>query len=158
MHTLIRMIGVVVALLALATASLSAQEGRSNTSVTVLTVSDARARVDAIRALVKTLDAQIAAPAPKSLTRSQLAGWKQETAWIQSVRDRYLAHANALEGKFASATAAGSESMVSDMAQMNMQFLALQNAVQNESRKFQTLSNASRTRHDTVKNSITNVR
>ena len=40
--------------------------------------------------------------------------------------------------------------MVAEMAAMNMQYLALQNAIQNESRKFQTLSNASRAQHDVV--------
>ena len=37
-------------------------------------------------------------------------------------------------------------------------FLALQNAVQNESRRFQTLSNASKTRHDAAMAAIQNVR
>ncbi len=48
--------------------------------------------------------------------------------------------------------------IVASMASMNMQFLALQNAVQNESRKFQTLSNASKARHDVALNAIRNMK
>lgn len=44
------------------------------------------------------------------------------------------------------------------MAQMNMQFLALQEATQMESRKFQTLSNASKARHDIALNAIRNMK
>jgi hypothetical protein len=44
------------------------------------------------------------------------------------------------------------------MAQMNMQFLALQEATQMESRKFQTLSNASKARHDIAMNAIRNMK
>lgn len=49
-------------------------------------------------------------------------------------------------------------SMVSEMAAMNMQFMALQNAVQNESRKYQTISNASKARHDIAMNAIRNIK
>jgi hypothetical protein len=77
---------------------------------------------------------------------------------------------NALGGAFGSNLAGGGGrqegttanttggSMVAEMAAMNMQFLALQNAVQMESRKFQTLSNASKARHDIAMRSISNTR
>lgn len=39
-----------------------------------------------------------------------------------------------------------------------MEFLALQNAVQMESRKYQTLSNASKARHDVAMAAIRNMR
>ncbi len=63
-----------------------------------------------------------------------------------------------LAGQGGTAGGAGAGSMVSEMAAMNMQFLALQNAIQMESRKFQTLSNASRARHDIAMKSINNTR
>ncbi len=47
---------------------------------------------------------------------------------------------------------------VGKMAQMNIQFLALQEATQMESRKYQTLSNASKARHDIALNSIRNMK
>ncbi len=40
----------------------------------------------------------------------------------------------------------------------NMQFLTLQNQMQQENQKFSTLSNVIKTRHDTAKNSIANIR
>jgi len=44
------------------------------------------------------------------------------------------------------------------MVQKNMQFLALQETIQKDSRKFQTLSNASKSRHDIALNSIRNMK
>lgn len=48
--------------------------------------------------------------------------------------------------------------MISDMQQQNQQFLALQQAVQQESRKFQTLSNAAKARHDITTTATRNMR
>lgn len=53
---------------------------------------------------------------------------------------------------------AGSGSMVAEMAKQNAQFMALQNAVQMESRKFQTLSNVAKARHDIAMSAIRNTR
>jgi hypothetical protein len=39
-----------------------------------------------------------------------------------------------------------------------MQYLALQSKVQQESRRYTTLSNVLKTKHDTAKNSISNMR
>jgi hypothetical protein len=50
------------------------------------------------------------------------------------------------------------KAMVEEMAAMNMEFQKLQEATQRESRKFQTLSNASRVRHDIAMNAIRNLR
>ncbi len=40
----------------------------------------------------------------------------------------------------------------------NLQYLQLQNAMQNENRQFTMVSNIMKTKHDTVKNSINNIR
>ncbi len=50
------------------------------------------------------------------------------------------------------------KNLVQEMNQMNMQFLSLQNTIQQESRKFQTLSNISKARHDIAMNAIRNIR
>jgi hypothetical protein len=44
------------------------------------------------------------------------------------------------------------------MEQMNAQLAALRKAVQTESRRFQTLSNASKARHDAAMNAIRNMK
>jgi hypothetical protein len=54
-------------------------------------------------------------------------------------------------------SAAGGD-MIAEMAAMNMQFLALQTAVQNENRKYTALSNASFVRHTTAANAIRNLK
>ena len=134
----------------------AAQED-TKTTQTTLTVSAARARVASIRTAVTEIDAQIARKAPK-LSRTDLSSWNDHTTWLTSVRDRLSKHADSLESTFGSTPRAAGGDMVQKMAQMNMQFLALQEAVQMESRKFNTLSNVSKTRHDTAKNSISNIR
>jgi hypothetical protein len=75
---------------------------------------------------------------------------------LKSVRSRLADY----RGKL---TAVGRElpngaAMVEKMAAMNMQFLALRQASEKESRKFQTLSNASKARHDIAMNAIRNLR
>jgi hypothetical protein len=45
-----------------------------------------------------------------------------------------------------------------EAVQWNLQFLGLQERVQEESRRFQTISNVMKTRHDTAKNAIGNIR
>lgn len=53
---------------------------------------------------------------------------------------------------------ANSQEIQQALSQMNMQFLALQEATQMESRRFQTLSNASKARHDIALNAIRNMK
>jgi hypothetical protein len=49
-------------------------------------------------------------------------------------------------------------SMVAEQASANIQYLHLQRQVQLEDQKFQTLSNVMKNRHDTLKNTIANVK
>ena len=63
-----------------------------------------------------------------------------------------------LGGSFGGTPNLSGGDMVSQMAQMNTQFLALQEATQMESRRFQTLSNASKARHDIAMNAIRNMK
>lgn len=55
-------------------------------------------------------------------------------------------------------TAGGASDMVAAMTPMNVSFLVLHQALQNESRRFQTLSNASKARHDIAMNAIRNLK
>lgn len=61
-------------------------------------------------------------------------------------------------GNFGDTPGLSGGDMMQKMAAMNMQFLALQEATQMESRKFQTLSNASKARHDIALNAIRNMK
>ena len=126
----------------------------------VRTVDAARARLSAVQAAIEVLDRQIAIPPPKLLA-AQLAEWKEHGEWLSSVRTRFATFLAENGGAFGDtpglAGVAGAD-MTKKMAQMNMQFLALQEAVQAESRRFQTLSNASKARHEVAMNAIRNLK
>jgi hypothetical protein len=61
-------------------------------------------------------------------------------------------------GNFGNTPGLNGGDMVQQMAQMNMQFLALQEATQMETRKFNTISNASKARHEAAMASIRNIK
>jgi hypothetical protein len=61
-------------------------------------------------------------------------------------------------GNFGDTPGLNGGDMMQKMAAMNMQFLALQEATQMESRRFQTLSNASKARHDIALNAAMNMK
>ena len=50
------------------------------------------------------------------------------------------------------------DAIVTELAKMNQQFAELQKTTQQESRRFQTLSNASKARHDVAMNAIRNMK
>ena len=50
------------------------------------------------------------------------------------------------------------ENLQETQMSFNLQYLALQEKMQNENRTYTTVSNVLKTRHDTVKNSISNIR
>ncbi len=73
----------------------------------------------------------------------------------------YVSFAESFElvaGNFGDTAGLNGGDMVQKMAAMNMQFLALQEATQMESRRFQTLSNASKSRHEAAMGSIRNMK
>ena len=143
-------------------------------------------RIDEINATIATLDNLISAPVPGRLSAADKTAWNEHTAWLTSVRDRYrnlvkgvasagssvagavIPGGNVLQNATSGAPGGGSgeptgtapsgASMMADMTQMNMEFMSLQQSVQTESRKYQTLSNAIKARHDTAMNSIRNMK
>jgi hypothetical protein len=127
----------------------------------VKSVDAARIRLSGVQAAVAALEAQIAIPTPRGLTVAQLAEWKEHGTWLASLRERYanfLAENGGAFGDSAGVTGTAGEDLTKKMAQMNMQFLALQEATQTESRKFQALSNASKARHEAAMSAIRNIK
>jgi len=104
-----------------------------------------------LRTAIGELDALIRRERRADLDARQRAEWNEQTKWLESVRNRYQEMQTAYSSPRQRAGTA-------DMARLNAQFLALQNAVQMESRKYQTLSNASKARHDVAMKSIQNTR
>jgi hypothetical protein len=52
----------------------------------------------------------------------------------------------------------GAEQMPETQMSFNLQYLQLQSQMQNDNRQYTTVSNIMKTKHDTVKNSINNIR
>ncbi|MCC6621318.1 MAG: hypothetical protein IT385_08685 [Deltaproteobacteria bacterium] len=96
---------------------------------------DFEARAAAAGKIADALDVLAGEPAPKGLQGDDLVVWTSQSAWLGRTATR-------IRDIVKSAQSAGGD-MVSKMAQMNMQFMALQEATQMESRKFNTLSNSS---------------
>lgn len=77
---------------------------------------------------------------------------------------RLFAQQTALVGEVVKARASQAElrkaieSLQETQMSFNLQYLQLQQKMQNESRSYTTVSNILKTRHDTVKNSISNIR
>lgn len=107
-------------------------------------------RADAIDGVTQELDRLIVQAGPRKMTLDEQAAWRAQSDWLKSVRSRLADY----RGKLMRQDTA----MVEEMAAMNMQFLALRQASEKESRKFQTLSNASKARHDIAMNAIRNLR
>lgn len=94
---------------------------------------------------------------PKGHSDQQKEGWERQTSFFKTGSrqlDGLAAKGDALLAKVKSHKA----SLVEEMAKMNLQFLALQEATQMESRKYQTLSDASKARHDIAMNAIRNMK
>jgi len=66
--------------------------------------------------------------------------------------------AGTLAGTGSSGGIDANTAMLQQMQDNNQQFLMLQNNMQQENQKFSTLSNVLKTRHETAKNSISNIR
>jgi hypothetical protein len=107
-------------------------------------------RAEAIDGVTQELDRLIVQAGPRKMTLDEQAAWRAQSDWLKSVRSRLANY----RGKLTRQDTA----MVEKMAAMNMQFLALRQASEKESRKFQTLSNASKARHDIAMNAIRNLR
>lgn len=109
-----------------------------------------------VRTAIAVLDGMLGDPAPAGITPAIAREYQMHTEWLASVRERLRAHLTDRDAALSTPTAPSDAPR--RMATMNMQFLALQDAVLSESRRFQTLSNASKARHDVAMNAIRNMK
>jgi hypothetical protein len=109
------------------------------------------AQIDVVLKTVKWEPAKNQGPALSAQARKVDA---EHDAWLAGVRGRL----EKLRNEMQFGTTPMGEDVVEKLTQMNLQFLALQEATQMESRKFQTLSNASKARHDIALNAIRNMK
>jgi hypothetical protein len=97
------------------------------------------------------------------LSAAESAEARRYVAWLQTWAARLDELAAKGESACGSAKGQDQSSAVSQqMAEMqmsfNLQYLQLQNKMQNENRQFTLVSNIMKTKHDTARNSINNIR
>jgi hypothetical protein len=109
-------------------------------------------RVATLRRSSADLRAAARQPAPKGLTPEQVAQVKDYDTWLAQSSSRLEALAN--EGDKLLKTGASPEQAMD----FNLQYLQLQSQMQHENRSYTAISNIMKTKHDTVKNSISNIR
>jgi hypothetical protein len=92
------------------------------------------------------------------LKKSGMRLQKSNNQWSPKL-DRFEKRLSAIDASGSQTELSAATKDLKNLEQsFSLQFLALQQAMQHESRKFQTISNVMKNRHDTAKNSINNIR
>lgn len=134
-------------------------------------------RVATLRETRDVLLANAVEPIPRELPADEQNEARRYAAWLRAWASRLDALANKGEGAIGSAGGAdgaigsaaggggGQDQLLNATKQMqetqmsfNLQYLQLQSQMQNENRQYTAISNIMKTKHDTVKNSISNIR
>ena len=97
-------------------------------------------------------------PVPKGLTKKEQKEWKKQTEWINSVVERYSLQYSRNKYLIEKSGKSAKQDVITEIQNQNVQFLALQQSLQNEARVFQTISNVMKTRHDAAMASIRNMK
>jgi hypothetical protein len=123
----------------------------------------ATVRIMKLQQTAETLRELADQPLPGNLSGNEKKEAEQHTRWLRESSHRLneLAH----RWLFSLNNIERNQDPVSAQKQMreinqsfNMQYLGLQQQMQDESRRFSLLSNIMKTKHDTAKNSINNLR
>lgn len=98
-------------------------------------------------------------PAPAGLNAADRQAWAAQTEWLRGVRDRLKAITDSSgsppSGERVSGTAPARQGSPATQAQRVEEF---RKAIETEGRRFNTLSNASKARHDIAMNAIRNMK
>jgi hypothetical protein len=113
-----------------------------------------RERVAALRTLSATLKQAAAQKPPSTADAKQLEALARYDRWLTRQSER----AAELAGEGQAALFASTKQMQEMQMSFNLQYLQLQSQMQHEKRSYTAISNIMKTKHDTVKNSISNVR
>ena len=117
-----------------------------------------QARLDSLGSAIVVFDDLIDSPPPSGLSRRERSAWREQSEWLAEVRQRYQSFAERLSTQTSSASGLSGQAMMNEMTRMDMEFLSLQSEIQNASRRFQTLSNAMKARHDAAMSAIRNIK
>lgn len=97
-----------------------------------------------------------ASPLPQNLSSAERAEAERYVKWLQVSANRI--DRLAAQGRKALQAAPSTGAQTSLGESFDMQYLQLQSQMQHENRSYTAISNIMKTKHDTVKNSIQNVR
>jgi hypothetical protein len=130
-------------------------------------------RVATLKEVRDVFRATAASPLPRELSAEEASKAKSYLSWLLNWAGRLDALAaegagitggaaggvgNAAGGGSQDQLLAATKNMQETQMSFNLQYLQLQSQMQNENRQFTMVSNIMKTKHDTVKNSISNIR
>jgi hypothetical protein len=126
-------------------------------------------KITAMRAQAASLNKAASEAPTTKLTPEQQVELQKYDAWIRSSAERITKLAAGWEAKVEAIRtgceksascnkATTSKTLQETNMSFNMQYLQLQSQMQHENRSYTAISSIMRTKHDTVKNSISNVR
>lgn len=161
----------VTALLAIGPSFIAVEAAAQSKTATAYdaAVTVTRDKVTALCSLAGVLNKAAAEPMPPKLSTAQIAEVKKYDAWLRTASEQLLKHAASWEQKVGQVKEACEKDSLCNrgtaakaVAEMNtsfsLQYLQLQSQMQSENRAYTTISSLMRTKHDTVSNSISNVR
>ena len=137
-------------MLELLIAALVAQAGALQPGNDVQAIAVARAAVDDMRRLAKT-------PDEKALAERDFVIVERAARLVRQ-RSASRAAVEAARGGSQDQLLNATKQMQETQMSFNLQYLQLQSQMQHENRSYTAISNIMKTKHDTVKNSISNVR
>lgn len=120
-----------------------------------------RERVDILRDVRKVFLQIAGEPLPRNLSPSDAKVAARWIDWLKSWAAKLLALAEKGErsiGGDRNRLLESTKPIQETQMSFNMQYLQLQSQMQDENRRFTLVSNIMKTKHDTVKNSISNIR
>lgn len=125
-------------------------QGASQPSKDMANIAVARAAVDEMRRIART-------PEEKALAEQDFV-LVERAARLVVRRDSSRAAYEAAKGMSSDQLLNATKQMQETQMSFNLQYLQLQSQMQHENRSYTAISNIMKTKHDTVKNSISNVR
>jgi hypothetical protein len=124
-------------------------------------------RVATLKEIRDVFRATASAPLPPGMPAGEVGKAQSYSAWLQAWATRL--DTLAMKGESVGGNIGGNgngqdpllaatKHMQETQASFNQQYLQIQNTMQSENRQFTMVSNIMKTKHDTVKNSISNIR
>ena len=123
-------------------------------------MSEITSRIKTLQNTSRTLKDLSKEPVPKGLPGNQQKEGENFNKWLEQASTKLKSLADKWEGEIKKPKSKGTETKQND--DMNkaftLQYLELSDAMREEARKFEMVSNIMKKKHDTAKNAINNIR